>query len=162
MAQSHCSDSFRDGNRTAYFFSVTILYFNQFSLLSFAANFLLVSLISAVVLPLGTVALLLSFLWMPLAKPLAWVAILLNKLTFVSVEWMNSMPGFVLIWATPSLLWIAAYYAVLYVLLYLLHRGKGEMQHALNVEGDTVPLIHASPERRLVEAVQPGESLHRR
>ncbi|MGG4482973.1 ComEC/Rec2 family competence protein [Paenibacillus illinoisensis] len=137
-------------------FPVTILYFNQFSLLSFVANFLLVSLISAVVLPLGTVALLLSFLWMPLAKPLAWVAILLNKLTFVSVEWMNSLPGFVLIWATPSLLWIAAYYAVLYVLLYLLHRGKGEMQHALNVEGDTVPLIHASPERRLVEAVQPG------
>ncbi|WKL03054.1 ComEC/Rec2 family competence protein [Paenibacillus amylolyticus] len=51
-------------------FPVTILYFNQFSLLSFVANFLLVSLISAIVLPLGTVAMLLSFIWVPLAKPL--------------------------------------------------------------------------------------------
>lgn len=109
-------------------FPVTILYFNQFSLLSFVANFLLVSLISAIVLPLGTVAMLLSFIWVPLAKPLAWIAMQLNQLTFISVEWMNSLPGFVLIWATPPLLWIAAYYAVLYALLYLLHRGNGEQR----------------------------------
>ncbi|WP_440111258.1 ComEC/Rec2 family competence protein [Paenibacillus sp. QZ-Y1] len=126
-------------------FPVTILYFNQFSLLSFVANFLLVSLISAIVLPLGTVALLLSFLWVPLAQPLAWIAILLNKLTFVSVEWMNSLPGFVLIWATPSLLWIAAYYTVLYALLYLLHRGKGAKQETTFVEEDTAPLVRRRP-----------------
>lgn len=121
-------------------FPVTILYFNQFSLLSFVANFLLVSLISAIVLPLGTVALILSFLWMPLAKPLAWIAIMLNKLTFVSMEWMNSLPGFVLIWATPSLLWIAAYYAVLYALLRILHRGRSEERVKQEVEEDTAPL----------------------
>ncbi|WP_336762017.1 ComEC/Rec2 family competence protein [Paenibacillus sp. USHLN196] len=122
-------------------FPVTILYFNQFSLLSFVANFLLVSLISAIVLPLGTVAMLLSFIWVPLAKPLAWVAIQLNQLTFTSVEWMNSMPGFVLIWATPSLLWIAAYYAVLYALLYLLHQGNGTQQETVVTEEDTAPLV---------------------
>jgi competence protein ComEC len=121
-------------------FPVTILYFNQFSLLSFVANFLLVSLISAIVLPLGTVALILSFLWLPLAKPLAWLAILLNKLTFASVEWMNSLPGFVLIWATPSLLWIAAYYAVLYALLRILHRRGGEQSVLQGNEEDTAPL----------------------
>ncbi|WP_024628510.1 MULTISPECIES: ComEC/Rec2 family competence protein [unclassified Paenibacillus] len=123
-------------------FPVTILYFNQFSLLSFVANFLLVSLISAIVLPLGTVALILSLLWMPLAKPLAWIAILLNKMTFASTEWMNSLPGFVLIWATPSLLWIAAYYAVLYALLRTLHRGSGEQPIAQGSEEDTAPLVH--------------------
>ncbi|MDT0124106.1 ComEC/Rec2 family competence protein [Paenibacillus sp. RRE4] len=123
-------------------FPVTILYFNQFSLLSFVANFLLVSLISAVVLPLGTVAMILSFVWLPLAKLLAWMAIQLNKLTFLSVEWMNSLPGFVMIWPTPSLLWIAAYYVILYVLLYLLHqRSGGDMPKHIHVaEEDTTPL----------------------
>ncbi|WP_127545175.1 ComEC/Rec2 family competence protein [Paenibacillus amylolyticus] len=126
-------------------FPVTILYFNQFSLLSFVANFLLVSLISAIVLPLGTVAMLLSFIWVPLAKPLAWIAMQLNQLTFISVEWMNSLPGFVLIWATPTLLWIAAYYAVLYALLYLLHRGNGEQQETAFVEEETAPLVRRQP-----------------
>jgi len=126
-------------------FPVTILYFNQFSLLSFVANFLLVSLISAIVLPLGTVAMLLSFIWVPLARPLAWIAIQLNQLTFVSVEWLNSLPGFVLIWATPSLLWIAAYYAVLYALLYLLHRGNGEQRETTFIEEDTAPLVRRQP-----------------
>ncbi|WP_339166612.1 ComEC/Rec2 family competence protein [Paenibacillus sp. FSL R5-0341] len=126
-------------------FPVTILYFNQFSLLSFVANFLLVSLISAIVLPLGTVAMLLSFIWVPLAKPLAWIAIQLNQLTFVSVEWMNSLPGFVLIWATPSLLWIAAYYAVLYALLYLLYRGNGEQRETASIEEETAPLVRRQP-----------------
>ncbi|UOK62181.1 competence protein ComEC family protein [Paenibacillus sp. OVF10] len=126
-------------------FPVTILYFNQFSLLSFVANFLLVSLISAIVLPLGTVAMLLSFIWVPLAKPLAWIAMQLNQLTFISVEWMNSLPGFVLIWATPPLLWIAAYYAVLYALLYLLHRGNGEQQETAFVEEETAPLVRGQP-----------------
>ncbi|PJN61697.1 hypothetical protein PAEAM_12560 [Paenibacillus sp. GM1FR] len=126
-------------------FPVTILYFNQFSLLSFVANFLLVSLISAIVLPLGTVAMLLSFIWVPLAKPLAWIAMQLNQLTFVSVEWMNSLPGFVLIWATPPLLWIAAYYAVLYALLYLLHRGNGEQRETTFIEEETAPLVRRQP-----------------
>ncbi|MFL0375734.1 ComEC/Rec2 family competence protein [Paenibacillus amylolyticus] len=126
-------------------FPVTILYFNQFSLLSFVANFLLVSLISAIVLPLGTVAMLLSFIWVPMAKPLAWIAMQLNQLTFVSVEWMNSLPGFVLIWATPPLLWITAYYAVLYALLYLLHRGNGEQQETAFVEEETAPLVRRQP-----------------
>ncbi|MEI2280912.1 ComEC/Rec2 family competence protein [Paenibacillus polysaccharolyticus] len=127
-------------------FPVTILYFNQFSLLSFAANFLLVSLISAVVLPLGTVAMILSFVWLPLAKLLAWIAIQLNQLTFLSVEWMNSFPGFVMIWPTPSLLWIASYYVILYVLLYLLHqRSGGEIHQNIHVaEEDTAPLDMSS------------------
>nr|WP_276326711.1 ComEC/Rec2 family competence protein [Paenibacillus polysaccharolyticus] len=127
-------------------FPVTILYFNQFSLLSFAANFLLVSLISAVVLPLGTVAMILSFVWLPLAKLLAWIAIQLNQLTFLSVEWMNSLPGFVMIWPTPSLLWIATYYVILYVLLYLLYqRSGGEIPQNIHVaEEDTAPLDMSS------------------
>ncbi|WP_340017992.1 ComEC/Rec2 family competence protein [Paenibacillus sp. FSL H3-0457] len=126
-------------------FPVTILYFNQFSLLSFVANFLLVSLISAIVLPLGTVAMLLSFIWVPLAKPLAWIAMQLNQLTFISVEWMNSLPGFVLIWATPPLLWISTYYAVLYALLYLLHRGNGEQRETTFIEEETAPLVRRQP-----------------
>ncbi|MGO4531523.1 ComEC/Rec2 family competence protein [Paenibacillus sp. 2TAF8] len=138
-------------------FPVTILYFNQFSLLSFAANFLLVSLISAVVLPLGTVAMIFSFVWFPVAKLLAWIAIQLNKLTFLSVEWMNSLPGFVMIWPTPSLLWIVAYYVILYVLLYLLYqRDGGHKPHHIHAgEEDTSPLgMHR---RTAAQAAEPGQ-----
>ncbi|WP_342552141.1 ComEC/Rec2 family competence protein [Paenibacillus sp. FSL R7-0652] len=143
-------------------FPVTILYFNQFSLLSFAANFLLVSLISAVVLPLGTAAMMVSFLWDQAAKPLAWIAIQLNQLTFLSVEWMNDLPGFVMIWASPSLVWIAAYYAILYALLHLLHqRSASEKPPYIHAEEeDTAPLdIHgrtAAPTRSMWGTVRPS------
>ncbi|WKL03053.1 ComEC/Rec2 family competence protein [Paenibacillus amylolyticus] len=80
-----------------------------------------------------------------LGETTAWVAIQLNQLTFISVEWMNSLPGFVLIWATPPLLWIAAYYAVLYALLYLLHRGNGAQLETTFIEEDTAPLVRRQP-----------------
>ncbi|WP_310142778.1 ComEC/Rec2 family competence protein [Paenibacillus amylolyticus] len=122
-------------------FPVTILYFNQFSVLSFVANFLFVSLISAVVLPLGAVALLLSMIWLPLAKPFAWLVILLNKLTFAGIEWLNSLPGFVLIWATPTWLWVGVYYGVLYALLRIWFQGNGqEPQWSSHIEEETKPL----------------------
>ncbi|ASA23655.1 ComEC/Rec2 family competence protein [Paenibacillus donghaensis] len=98
-------------------FPLTIYYFNQFSLLSFAANLLLVPFITFVVLPLGTLTLLLSACWEGAAGKVADAAELLNNWTFVLVEWMNGFPGAVLIWRSPSLLWICGYYLLLYGLL---------------------------------------------
>lgn len=63
-------------------FPLTIYYFNQFSLLSFVANLVFVPLITFVVLPLGTLALLLGRLWEDAAYVLAHVTELLNNFTF--------------------------------------------------------------------------------
>lgn len=103
-------------------FPMTVFYFNQFSLLSFAANFVLVPLITYIVLPLGTVAMGLSFLWGDGARILAWPAEQLNDLTFLLVKWLNVDDAYVSIWPSSSILWVMAYYAALYSVLYWLKR----------------------------------------
>ncbi|MHA0855743.1 DNA internalization-related competence protein ComEC/Rec2 [Paenibacillus sp. CMAA1364] len=100
-------------------FPLTIYYFNQFSLLSFLANLLLVPLISAVVMPMGMTSLILGSLWFPVGRSIAWVVEWLNKLTFAIVEGMNAYPAWITIWPSPSVLWICSYYILLYVLLRL-------------------------------------------
>lgn len=99
-------------------FPLTIYYFNQFSLLSFAANFLLVPLITFLTLPLGTAALIFGWIWLPAGKVVAWAAEALNEGTFWFVRWMNGYPQFVTIWRSPSFIWICAYFVLLYLLLY--------------------------------------------
>ncbi|MFC3745396.1 ComEC/Rec2 family competence protein [Paenibacillus sp. GCM10012306] len=99
-------------------FPLTIFYFNQFSLMSFVANLVLVPLITLVVLPLGALALMLGRLWGDAARLLATVTELLNNVTFGLVEWINGFSGGVMIWRSPSLLWICAYYVLLFALLY--------------------------------------------
>lgn len=101
-------------------FPMTVFYFNQFSLLSFAANFVLVPLITYIVLPIGTVAMGLSFLWGDGARILAWPAEQLNDLTFLLVKWLNVDDAYVSIWPSSSILWVMAYYAALYSVLYWL------------------------------------------
>ncbi|ALP39128.1 competence protein ComEC [Paenibacillus sp. IHB B 3084] len=101
-------------------FPMTVFYFNQFSLLSFVANFVLVPLITYIVLPLGTVAMGIAFLWEDGARILAWPAEQLNELTFWLVRWMNVDDTYVSIWPSSSILWVIAYYAALYSILYWL------------------------------------------
>ncbi|WP_246552976.1 ComEC/Rec2 family competence protein [Paenibacillus tritici] len=103
-------------------FPLTIYYFNQFSLLSVAANLLLVPFITFLVLPLGTLALLLGRVWNAAALLTAQCAEFLNNVTFAAVEWVNGFTAGVLIWASPSFLWICLYYGLLYGLLYALKR----------------------------------------
>ncbi|GAB6990704.1 DNA internalization-related competence protein ComEC/Rec2 [Paenibacillus pini] len=100
-------------------FPLTIYYFNQFSLLSFAANFILVPVITFLVLPLGTAALIIGSLWNMGGRGVAWITECLDDITFWLVERMNDYPSFVTIWRSPSLVWIVMYYVLLYVLLYL-------------------------------------------
>lgn len=98
-------------------FPVTIYYFNQFSLLSLAANMVIVPLVSLVALPLGTAALLLSGIWIPLGQVIAYPVRLINSLSFLGTEWLNERSGFMTFWKSPSLLWIGAFYILIYVLL---------------------------------------------
>ena len=130
-------------------FPLTIYYFNQFSLLSFAANLLLVPFITFLVLPLGTLALLLGRFWNTAALLTAQLAELLNNATFAAVEWVNGFTAGLLIWASPSLLWICLYYSLLYGLLYLLK---------LRTEAILVPQYMEDETRPLTELEWPGNT----
>jgi len=126
-------------------FPLTLYYFNQFSLLSFAANFVLVPFITFAVLPLGTAALLLGRLWGGAAQILAAVTEWLNNRTFDAVEWMNGWTSGVMIWRSPSLLWIAVYYLLWYGLLYAAKTQLLARRAPQYAEDETRPLEGLHP-----------------
>lgn len=132
-------------------FPLTIYYFNQFSLLSVAANLLLVPFITFLVLPLGTLALLLGRVWNAAALLTAQLAEILNNITFAAVEWVNGFTAGVLIWASPSFLWICLYYGLLYGLLLALKR---------RTEARLVPQFMDDETRPLAELDLPGNHIN--
>jgi competence protein ComEC len=124
-------------------FPLTIVYFNQFSFLSIPANLLLVPVIGTLALPLGTGALLLSFLSVQIgawaALPVRW----LNTATFEATSWLGERSGFMTYWKSPSLFWVAAFYAGGYLLLYWGKRRQRVAAEAMAArwqEEETVPL----------------------
>lgn len=130
-------------------FPLTIYYFNQFSLLSVAANLLLVPFITFLVLPLGTLALLLGRVWNAGALLTAQLAEILNNITFAAVEWVNGITAGVMIWASPSILWICLYYCLLYGLLHMLKRRTEAMLVPQFMDDETRPLAEVErPEAR--------------
>ncbi|WP_199617455.1 DNA internalization-related competence protein ComEC/Rec2 [Paenibacillus alkalitolerans] len=98
-------------------FPLTLFYFNGFSLLSFPANLAMVPIFSFVVLPLGTLSLLFSFLTPTIASAAAWCGERVAAACFWAVERMNALEGAYTIWASPPVWWIAVYYAALFWLL---------------------------------------------
>lgn len=94
-------------------FPVTIYYFNQFHILSMAANFVLVPFISFIVMPLGAVALLLAIPWEPGGKLFAYVSHYANDWTFALVDHLSRVDALRTIWATPPIWWVAAWLALL-------------------------------------------------
>lgn len=120
-------------------FPLTIFYFNQLSLLSLAANLLIVPVIGLIALPLGMVALLSSWIWLKLGTWIAYPVILVNKITFLATEWLTSKSGFMTYWQSPGLLWIVCYYLVIYCLLLFIKRSLTQ-RSAQSATDDTVPL----------------------
>jgi competence protein ComEC len=123
-------------------FPLTIYYFNQFSLLSGLANIILVPFISFVVTPIGSIALILSLVSMPLAQGIAYLAIISNRFTFWLTAEMNSWNGFQMIWPSPSFVWISLYYALVSLVIWCLVRWKAA-RHA-QLEGVYVRFIHSA------------------
>ncbi|TVY09101.1 ComEC/Rec2 family competence protein [Paenibacillus cremeus] len=83
-------------------FPLTIYYFNQFSLLSMAANLVLVPVFSVFVMPVGTVAMLLSLAWPFAGTWLAWTAAKVNSFLFIIVEFISRWHIFQTIWPSPK------------------------------------------------------------
>jgi competence protein ComEC len=127
-------------------FPVSIYYFNQFSLLSWLANAVLVPVISMVVFPAGLVALLVGILYVPAGRGIGLLLSWLNEAIFWSADKLQNLHQFKLIWPTPSLPWITFYYGFLILIYWLwlrlsqaaleehpiiLVRGKGKKKVSL-------------------------------
>jgi len=95
-------------------FPLSIYYFNQYSLLSLAANLVLVPLISLVSIPLGTVSLILGTFWMQGAEWAAYPVRMLNALVFWCADGGGAVRWSRTLWATPSPIWMALYLSALF------------------------------------------------
>lgn len=122
-------------------FPLTIYYFNQFSLLSFPANLVLVPLITFIVLPLGTGALLVFSFWEKGGYLLAQGTEVINNATYTLIQWMNDWGHGVTIWRSPSPLWIGVYYLLLYGILAAAVRVKDARSQPVYGPDETVPLV---------------------
>jgi competence protein ComEC len=91
-------------------FPLSIYYFNQFSLLSGIANAALVPLISLIIYPAGLIALALSFVFMPIGQIIGKIIGVLNHIIFRITDELQTWRTFQLIWPSPSILWIIAFY----------------------------------------------------
>ncbi|MCY9658481.1 ComEC/Rec2 family competence protein [Paenibacillus chondroitinus] len=94
-------------------FPVSIYYFNQFSLLSWLANAVLVPVISLAVFPAGIVAVVAGLLYLPAGQGIGWFISWLNDAIFWVTDKLQQLSLFKQIWPTPSLPWIAFYYLLL-------------------------------------------------
>ncbi|MDF2715110.1 MAG: competence protein ComEC, partial [Paenibacillus sp.] len=95
-------------------FPITVYYFNGVSLLSAFANLLLVPFISLVVLPLGTFALIAGLVSVHAGAPFGWLASKINAATFWLIDTAATHDPLRLVWPKPSLLWVGAYYLLLW------------------------------------------------
>ncbi|NOV03541.1 DNA internalization-related competence protein ComEC/Rec2 [Paenibacillus planticolens] len=103
-------------------FPVSIYYFNQFSLISWLANAILVPVISLAVFPAGLAAIFVGLLYLPAGRGLGWLIAWLNEGIFWTTDKLQQLHAFKLIWPSPGLLWIALYYFLLVVIYGLWRR----------------------------------------
>lgn len=94
-------------------FPLSIYYFNQYSLLSGLANFLLVPVFSLVVLPAGYLSLLVSFASMTLARWLAVIPGWLNELGFRAIAFGSGIEHAGTVWPSPPIGAMLLYYLLL-------------------------------------------------
>ncbi|WP_248926784.1 DNA internalization-related competence protein ComEC/Rec2 [Paenibacillus hamazuiensis] len=131
-------------------FPVSIYYFNQLSLLSLLANLCLVPVFSLAVMPAGTVAMIAGIAWPWAGGWLGRMLAVLNDMIFRCVEWLGHWDWAQTLWPTPSVMWMALYYASLALLMKsLLERLSESAQYLppyLGVQsrsrgGKLVPLV---------------------
>jgi len=119
-------------------FPVSIYYFNQFSLLSWLANAVLVPVISMVVFPAGLLALTAGLIFLPAGKCLGWLVSALNEAVFWLTDLLQLLRMFRTVWPTPSFAWMALFYMLIVILDGLLHYRR-QLKHS-----DLPPILNAS------------------
>lgn len=99
-------------------FPLIIYYFNEYSLLSGLANFIVVPIASGIVIPLAFITVVLAALAIPLATLPAAVNRFVIDGVLTITEKLAAWDPFHFPWATPSLLWIGLYFVSLYGLFF--------------------------------------------
>jgi len=99
-----------------------------------------VPFISFVVMPLGTVAMLVTYLWPDAGRLLARAAEAANDATFRLVEMLADRPELATIWPSPPLWWILAWYGVLLLIASRLPDRSAESGGEADGEQETVTL----------------------
>ncbi|HEX7057406.1 MAG TPA: DNA internalization-related competence protein ComEC/Rec2 [Bacilli bacterium] len=112
-------------------FPLTIYYFNGFSLLSPLANMLIVPMYSFAVLPLGYIAMLAAALAQPAGKWLAYPVEWLLSSSYRLVDLLDHWQAFYLLWQSPAIWWMLAYYAVSVIFLHAAAATRQEFDMAI-------------------------------
>lgn len=107
-------------------FPVSIYYFNQFSLLSWLANAILVPVISMIVFPAGLLALVLGIVYVPAGSSIGILISWLNEVIFWMTDKLQHLHQFKMLWPSPSLPWITFYYGFLILIYGLCQRMSQE------------------------------------
>ncbi|CAG7634788.1 DNA internalization-related competence protein ComEC/Rec2 [Paenibacillus allorhizosphaerae] len=128
-------------------FPISIYYFNQFSLLSLAANFIIVPVFSTFVMPVGTVAMLSALLYPTMGVWIGWAVVKVNALLFAVVEWFSRLDAFQTLWPTPSPVWILSYYGLLAMIGWCVHIAR-ERREQETVASAAVPMLYTDREAR--------------
>ncbi|MCR8659168.1 ComEC/Rec2 family competence protein [Paenibacillus endoradicis] len=125
-------------------FPLTIYYFNQFHLLSFVANLILVPFISFIVMPLASFVMLISHVQLSIAKPFVQLVQWCNDASFKIVALLSKVHPLHFIWATPPIWWIVGWYALLLAFFALLQTQYAKHSEMIDDTSEnnkeTVPL----------------------
>jgi competence protein ComEC len=128
-------------------FPLSIYYFNQFSLLSFIANLVIVPIISLIILPLGYLALFIGWVHPGLAYAIAKVIDSLLGGIYWVVNQLSNWGPMHYIWATPSVLWMIGYYILFYFMLIYWVKGIDRIHPKLREKWDGFYISHAAVKR---------------
>lgn len=94
-------------------FPLSIYYFNQFHLLSFVANLILVPFISFIVMPLASFVMIISHVHLAITKPFVLIVQWCNEASFNIVALLSKVHQLHFIWATQPIWWIIGWYVLL-------------------------------------------------
>lgn len=131
-------------------FPLSIFYFNQIHLLSLLANLLLIPFISSIIMPLGTLSLFVAHLDVSFAKPIASIVHWLNEGSFTVVRILSEVSALHMIWPTPRLWWIGAWYSLLLWFIHMLKRQWTKNMNTVSSSSLQTKPIHEIPEYEVV------------
>lgn len=143
-------------------FPLSIYYFNQFSLLSWTANLVLVPYVSLLIYPLGLISLLLALLSETVAGWVALVVTWLDRGLFAVIDHFSSYTELQLVFATPPIAWLFVFYAACALIFYFLHKRHMVLHPPVDEEvaaafGPYVPALNrALAPRYLLAAASAG------
>ncbi len=125
-------------------FPLTIYYFNQFHLLSLLSNLVFIPLISIIVLPLGFVAFLLSFIWFGAAQFIFQILSYIHQFIFWGAKQLASVKILSTIWASPPIWWVVIWLAGSLFFFHVIKNKKMTVKMTASIAlSSTVLLVYA-------------------